>query len=131
MTLTDLQDLIRPLLPEPCSTEQGEDNSVTLTGGAPGEVIVRIAATTVEVLAYTVEWDGPHTPVTTGVPVATVDLVESDLVATVSDAIGKARTARLATYRTCTRCNETNPPEWMHDAQTCQRCAERDFGVVY
>jgi hypothetical protein len=131
MTLTDLQDLIRPLLPEPCSVEQADGNSVTLIGGDPGEVIVRVTSTAVEVLAYAVEWRGPHTPVTTGVPVATVNLGESNLVAAVSAAIEKARTARLATYHTCVRYDETNPPEWMHDAHTCQRCAERDLGVVY
>ena len=131
MTQADLHNLIRPLLPEPCSVEQGDDNSVTLTGGDPGEVIVQITADAVEVLAYAVEWHGPHTPVVTGVPVATVNLGEADLVAAVSAAIEKARTARLGTYCTCVRCAETNPPEWMHDAQRCQRCAERDLGVVY
>jgi hypothetical protein len=76
---------------------------------------------------------GPRnsTPVTIGVPVATVNLGESDLEAAVSAAIEKARTVRLATYRTCARCDEINPPEWMHDAQVCQSCAERDLGVVY
>jgi hypothetical protein len=74
-------------MPEPCSVEQGDDNSVTLTGGDPGEVIVRITTDAVEVLAYAVEWHGPHTPVTTGVPVAMVSLDESDLVAAVSAAV--------------------------------------------
>jgi len=55
MTLAGLQDLIRPLLPEPCSVEQGDDNSVMVTGGDPGEVIVRITSTAVEVLAFVVE----------------------------------------------------------------------------
>jgi ribosomal protein L40E len=131
MTQTDLQDLIRLLLPEPCSVEQGDDNSVTLTGGDPGEIIVRITATIVEILAFAVERDGPHTPVRTGVPVATVSLGKSNLVAAVSAAIEKARTARVVTYRICVRCNQTNPSEWMHDDQTCQNCAERDLGVVY
>jgi hypothetical protein len=116
MTQTDLHNLIRPLLPEPCSIEQGDGNSVTLTGGAPGEVIVRITATIVKILAFTVKWDGPHNPVRVGVPVATVNLGAADLVAAVSAAVEKARRTRLATYRTCGRCDETNPPEWMHDA---------------
>ncbi len=130
MTQADLQNLIRPLIPEPCSVEQRK-SSVTMVGGEPGEVIVRITATTVKILAFTVKWDGPHNPVRVGVPVATVNLDESDLEAAVSAAIKKARTDRLATYRVCTRCNETNPPEWMHDDQTCQSCAERYLGVVY
>ena len=131
MTQGDLHNLIQPLLPEPCSVEQGDENSVTFIGGDPGEVIVRVTTTTVEILAFTVEWHGPHTPVTIGAPVAMVNLGEPDLVDAVSTAIEKARTARLATYRTCARCGKTKPPEWMHDAQTCQRCAERDLGVVY
>jgi len=55
----------------------------------------------------------------------------SYLIVSVADAVEKARRTRLASYRICARCDETNPPEWMHDAQTCQRCAERDLGVVY
>jgi len=134
MEHVDLQKLITPLLPEPCSVEQADANSVTLTGGDPGEVIVRITAPAVEVLAFAVEWHGPHTPVVTGTPLATLnpsDLTRPALLAAVVAAIEKARTARLATYRTCVRCDETKPPEWMHDARTCQRCAERALGVVY
>ena len=36
MANTDLQNLIRSLLHEPCSVEHAADNSVKLTRGAPG-----------------------------------------------------------------------------------------------
>lgn len=48
MANADLQKLITPLLPEPGAIEQTSDNSVTLTGGDPGAVIVRITAAALE-----------------------------------------------------------------------------------
>lgn len=34
-------------------------------------------------------------------------------------------------FNRCETCNELKPDGWMHDSATCQRCAERDLGVVY
>jgi hypothetical protein len=34
-------------------------------------------------------------------------------------------------FRRCGRCGELQPSGWMHDATTCQTCAERHLGVVY
>ena len=34
-------------------------------------------------------------------------------------------------FRTCTRCHELTNAGHMHDAQTCQSCAERHLGVVH
>ena len=43
-----------------------------------------------------------------------------------------ARTAATKRYfRTCTRCGELNNLGHMHDADTCQGCAERYLGVVH
>jgi hypothetical protein len=45
--------------------------------------------------------------------------------------ITAARNSRIAKFRTCSMCRGRKPPEWMHGDDVCQRCAERELGVVY
>ena len=49
----------------------------------------------------------------------------------VERALQSARRKRIASYRSCKMCRAINPPEYMHDRNTCMRCAERHLGVVY
>ena len=53
---------VKELLPIPIWEEEGLDGSMTLVGGDPGEVIVRITADEVSVSVFSVRWEGPHTP---------------------------------------------------------------------
>ncbi|KKL07574.1 hypothetical protein LCGC14_2584670 [marine sediment metagenome] len=95
---------------------------------------VRLTEEAVAVSAYAAEWLTPYTPAVKAVWVATVSSADREAPAfleAVARAVAKAREARLATYRTCSRCGQTNPPEWMHNADTCQSCAVRHLGVVY
>jgi hypothetical protein len=41
------------------------------------------------------------------------------------------RQIRRSKFGKCNRCNESKPPEWMHDGKICQSCAVRHLGVVY
>jgi len=126
----DLYQELAALLPPPVEIEA----IGRLIGGEPAEVIVTVSPTTVTVEAYAARWNGPHELVTAGRQVGVFPLPTADepgLLAAVKAAIGQARAIRLATYRTCTHCGQTNPPEWMHDQTVCQTCAERDLGVVY
>jgi hypothetical protein len=48
--------------------------------------------------------------------------------------LAAAEKAALATarfFRQCVMCGELNNAGHMHDAVTCQSCAERHYGVVY
>lgn len=75
-----------------------------------------------------IDWDGPHTPITTTVNVSSFDGEMDD------EAI-RAEVMRISKdskhFRRCKECGERNPFGWMHDSKICQSCAERNHGVVY
>jgi hypothetical protein len=134
MDLDSLLRHIHKLLPNPIREEQQLDGMIVLVGGDPGEVVVRIGDTRVSIAVFAVRWEGPHTPVVRPIQLAALNwkrFPESRLFMQLHSLIDTARELRRAKYRKCERCGETKPPEWMHDANTCQSCAERDLGVVY
>src|SRR3954452_11132186 len=53
---------VKEHLPNPIRESEGLDGSLTLVGGDPGEVIVRLTAEEVLVSVFSVRWEGPHTP---------------------------------------------------------------------
>ena len=57
-----LQEL-RELLPSPIGEEKQMDGSLAFVGGDPGEVIVRTSGNRVSIAVYSIQWDGPSTPV--------------------------------------------------------------------
>lgn len=125
---------IQRVLPDPTRQETQMDGSLTFVGGDPGEVIVRVSESQVSVSVFSIRWDGPHTPVVCPKQLGKLNwkrLPASRLMMVLHDLIESAQEIRRAEYRKCERCGKTKPPEWMHDATTCQACAERDFGVVY
>lgn len=74
-----------------------------------------------------------------GVVVSDADLVSwNDLPETdeqlrpyLSQKIDSARKDRKATFKNCSLCHKTTPPEWMHNESICQSCASGKLGVVY
>ena len=48
-----------------------------------------------------------------------------------SEYIRHAATSDTRYFSACTRCHELTNAGHMHDAQTCQTCAERHLGVVH
>jgi hypothetical protein len=121
-------------LPFPVSQEQAPDGSTFLTGGDPGEVIVRLTRSSVTVWEYAAEWEGPHTPVVKPIRVGSVmwrRLPETKAMAAVHSLIEAARESRLSKFAVCRYCDRRNPPESMHDEGVCQSCAEKHLGVVY
>ena len=125
---------IQQLLPDPVCDETQLDGDVVLVGGDPGEVIVRISGSKVSIAVFSIRWDGPHTPVVRPKQLATLNwkrLPASTAMMTLHGLISAAVEIRRAKYRKCERCGETKPPEWMHDEQTCQSCAEKHLGVVH
>lgn len=130
----ELIAFITAQLPAPVQQDFEDDGSVSFVGGEPAEVIVRLTATTVTVAEYTVRWEGPLTPVAQPVEVAVLhwETVSGDAaMRVVRTLIGAAREARLSKYATCQACEKITPPEWMHDDEICQACAERERRVVH
>ena len=107
--------------------------SVLLTYGDPVEVLVRADPHEVHVEVPVVEWHG-HTPVLTGerqasFPREGVTRLGGD--APFIEAVYEARAKRVARFRRCAECGERNPPEWMHSATLCSRCATERHQVTY
>jgi hypothetical protein len=128
-----LQEILE-LLPDPVREETQLDGNFVLVGGDPGEVIVRISGSKVSIAVYSVRWEGPHTPVTRPKQLATLKwkrFPAARMMVTLHGLISTAVEIRRAKYRKCERCGETKPPEWIHDKQTCQSCAEKHLGVVH
>jgi hypothetical protein len=125
---------IRQLLPHPVQEQTRLDGVLVFAGGDPSEVIVRVSDHKVSVAMFSVRRAGPCTPVVCPQQIATVNwrrLPAAQTMMVLYELIEAAKAIRRSRYRQCERCGETNPPEWMHDATTCQACAERDLGVVY
>jgi hypothetical protein len=125
---------LRDLLPAPVHEETQLDGTLVMKGGDPGEVIVRVSGSKVSVAAFSVRWEGPHTPVVRPKHFATLSwkrVPASTLFMTLHGLVRSVCEARKARYRRCERCGELKPPEWMHDQKTCQSCAERHLGVVH
>jgi hypothetical protein len=129
-----LLDEIKRLLPDPFREDAQLDGDVVLVGGDPGDVIVRVGRSKVSIAVYSVRWEGPHTPVVRPKQIATLNwkrLPASRTMMELHNLIESAVEIRRSKYGKCVRCGETNPPEWMHDENTCQSCAERYSGVVH
>jgi hypothetical protein len=140
--MTDLESIdrdlllneIKRLLPEPIREETQLDGDIVLVGGDPGEVIVRFDNHKVVIAVFSIRWEGPHTPVVRPRQLASLNwkrLPVSRTMMAVHGLIKSAIEIRRSKYRKCSRCEETKPPEWMHDQNTCQSCAERHLGVVH
>ena len=109
------------------------DPSALLTYGDPVEVLVRADPHAVHVEVPVIEWRG-HAPVLTGerrasFPREAVTRFGGE--APFIEAVLAARAERVARFRTCAECGERNPPEWLHSATLCSRCATERRGVTY
>jgi hypothetical protein len=121
-------------LTQPASSEVAPDGSTYLTGGDPGEVIVRLTRSTVTVWEYAVNWETPHSPMVRPIRVGSVvwrRIPNPSAISAVRSLIDAARESRLAKFSVCSHCERRKPPESMHDEDVCQSCAQRDLGIVY
>lgn len=125
-----IKRLLLELLPQPVTS--GEK----MVAGEPPEVIVKLQDAGVIIAPYRAEWHGPHKltmVVSDAELVVWGDLPDAtdQLRAFLSQKIDAARKVRKDTFKCCSLCHETKPPEWMHDENTCQACASDKLGVVY
>lgn len=121
-------------LPQPVSQEIALDGSTYLSGGDPGEVIVRLTRSTITVWEYAVSWNTPDSPTVQPIRVGSVvwrRIQNASAVSAVHALIEAARESRLGTFSVCSHCQRRQPPELMHDDDVCQSCAQRDLGIVY
>jgi hypothetical protein len=121
-------------LTQPVSSEVVPDGSTYLTGGDPGEVIVRLTRSTVTVWEYAVSWESPHSPMVRPIRVGSVvwrHIPNPKAILAVHSLIDAARDSRLSKFSVCSHCERRKPPESMHDEDVCQSCAQRDLGIVY
>jgi hypothetical protein len=129
-----LVEYVKELLPNPIRDSEGLDGALTLVGGDPGEVIVRLTADDFSISVFSVRWDGPHTPRVLPRPFASLawsQLPAASLMMAIRTLVAAASEVRRRSYSLCERCGKTHPPEWMHDDSTCQSCAERELGAVH
>jgi hypothetical protein len=125
---------LRELLPGPVREATQLDGLIALIGGDPGEIIGRVNGNKLTVAAFSVRWEGPHTPVVRPKHFATLSwkrVPASTLLMTLHGLVRGVCEVRKATYRRCERCRETKPLEWMHHEKTCRSCAERHPDVVH
>jgi hypothetical protein len=121
-------------LPAPVEQQPGDDDSIIFTGGSPAEVVVHLTQTSVVVSEFAGVWETADSFVMRPRRVGLVKwrrLSETAVMNAVSSLIKGAREMRLARYRTCRRCNENNPPEWLFGDDLCLGCADAPRDVVH
>ncbi len=120
-------------LPAPVTQQTSDEGALQFTGGDPPEVVALLTDTSVIVSEFAGGWESPFKftmkPRRVGV-VKWRRLPENALLAAVSALIKGAREARRATFRTCRYCGKRTPPEWLHDADVCQACADQHSGAI-
>lgn len=128
-----LREIVR-LLPEPVRQEAGIDGSITLVGGDPSEVVVRVRHEEVLVSLYGVRWDGPYTPVVTPQELAGLRwdrLPSSSLLVALHGLIRTASGMRKSTFVECEFCKRVCPSESTDGGTDCHGCRERVLGIVH
>ena len=121
-------------LPDPVSREEAADGTVWFTGGQPPLVIVSVGSRTIAVFEYGVRLQPSQPPIGTPRLVGQVKwrrARNTEMTRAVGALIAAARESRLAKFRRCEQCDESVPPENMHDAQICRTCVERYPDVVH
>jgi hypothetical protein len=121
-------------LPAPVEQQEEADGSLHFIGGEPHEVIVTLTETNVIVSEFSGVWETAFKfsarPRRVGV-LKWRRLPETALFNALGALIKGAREARHARFQTCQYCARNTPPEWMHDEQVCQACAEQHSGAVH
>lgn len=129
----ELLNIIRKLLRS--FEESNSDDAFVFVGSDPGKVIVQVDSNKVTISIYSISWENPSIPSVRPVQLATLEWQRfpvSHLRSEMKSLIKIAKEIRQSLHRCCDRCNQTKPPESMHDgSNTCQACAVRFLGVIY
>jgi hypothetical protein len=128
------QAFIAAQLGDPVEREERAAGETYFTSGDPGEVIVRLTPASVTVWEYAVTWDSAYTQIITPRLIGSVRwrrVSERAAAKVVQMLIEAARESRRAKFRLCQHCQERQPPEWMHERETCISCAQGRSGAVH
>jgi hypothetical protein len=89
---------------------------------------IKRASSATRILVREIGWRGAHAPASSWVAAARLPegASEADVEAAVLAILQDPKF-----FRICTECQERHPLGWMHNERICQRCAERNHGVVY
>ena len=127
-----INGLLAELLPQPVSSGKQK------IAGDPRqpEIVVRVSDEGLLIAPYRAQWQGPAK---LKVVVSDADIISwSDLPGDAEQLrdylfqkIEAAQEARKATFKNCSTCHKSTPPEWMHEDSTCQTCASNKLGTVY
>jgi hypothetical protein len=121
-------------LPAPVEQQSDDDGALEFISGDPPEVIVLLTQSSVIVSQFAAVWETPFhltaRPRRVGV-LKWRRLPENELLSALDALVKGAREARRAAYRTCQHCGRATAPEWMHDAEACQACADQRRGAVH
>jgi hypothetical protein len=121
-------------LPPPVERQEAPDGSVQFTGGEPAQVVVTLTETAVCVAEFSGVWETPFRfsarPRRVGV-IKWRRLPETALFNALSALIKGARDARQSRFQTCRYCGQRTAPEWMHDEDVCQVCADQHSGAIH
>jgi hypothetical protein len=121
-------------LPSPVEQMEDTNGILVFRGGAPVEVIATLTHTSVIIDEFAVRWETPMSAVERPRRVGALNwrrLPESTLMNVVGQLIKGTREIRRSRYKACRFCGRTNPPEWLHNDDVCQGCAEAELGVVH
>ncbi|WP_420595945.1 hypothetical protein [Deinococcus sp.] len=89
---------------------------------------VRLSASGDDIVLHirVITWHGPHTPQASWQEVRRLARTAKYLKRLRRDALANRRY-----FAVCHTCRERNPKGWMWRSSTCNRCAERFYGIRY
>ena len=126
--------LLGSQLPAPVEQQTAGDGSMVFTGGAPPEVVVNLADSSVIVSEYAGVWEAPDHFVVKPRRVGMLKwrrLPETAMMNALLALIKGAREMRLSRYRPCTSCGLKRPPEALFGKDVCYLCEEPPHTVVH
>ena len=122
-----LMAFIGSQLPAPVDQQTLGDGSMIFIGGAPPEVVVHLAESSVRVSEYAGVWETPERFTVKPRRVGLLNwrhLPETAMMHALSALIKGAREMRLARYRSCPICDKRYPPEAFVANDACPWCGE-------
>lgn len=88
----------------------------------------KVSENRTDVVVRVIAWPSPHTPESSWEIWKSLDHEPSgpERESLVSELLEVPRY-----FGRCAECGKRNPAGWMHTSELCQKCAERNHGVVY
>ncbi len=121
-------------LPPPVERQEAPDGAIQFIGGQPAQVVVTLSETAVSVAEFSGVWETPFRFAARPRRVGLIKwrrLPETALFNALSALIKGARDARQSRFQTCRYCGQKTAPEWMHDEEVCQVCADQHSGAIH